>query len=103
MKRVARLRQVATLEHGTGKHLRLFFFVLVLIGVGTGWSAAQRLHNSVNINACYKIRNGKLRLAGVNTDGSLFCRRGELPIQWPATCECVAVQEAADNGEAQTR
>lgn len=59
-----------------------------LVG-GVSWElAAQRLHNSVMINACYKIRNGKLRIAGVMPDGTLFCRRGELAIQWPATCEC---------------
>ncbi len=46
---------------------------------------AQRLHNSVEINACYKIRNGKLRLA----DQGGFCGRNELPIKWPATCECL--------------
>lgn len=53
---------------------------------GAGWTVAQRLHNSVVIHACYKIRNGKLRLAGVMPDGALFCRRGELPIEWPARC-----------------
>ena len=50
-----------------------------------------RLHNSVTINACYKIRNGQLRLAAVSSSGTLFCRRNELPIQWPAQC-CGASQ-----------
>ena len=50
--------------------------------------AQPRLHNSVQINACYKIRNGQLRLAAISSDGTLFCRRNELPIQWPAVCPC---------------
>ena len=43
---------------------------------------AIRLHNSVDINACWNIRNGKLRLA--DFEGN--CRRNELPITWPAVC-----------------
>ena len=70
---------------------RWFVLTLLMYGLvaGVAWQlSAQRLHNSVNINACYKIRNGQLRLAAVSSDGRLFCRRNELPIQWPATCEC---------------
>ncbi len=49
-------------------------------------SVALADHNSVSIHACWKIRNGNLRLASVDAQGVTFCKRNELPIQWPATC-----------------
>jgi len=43
---------------------------------------ASANHNSVEIHACWKIRSGDLRLAGVDSAGNTSCRINELPITW---------------------
>jgi len=71
--------------------MKLAVLGLVTLGVAAGAvlydprpdvTEALRLHNSININACWNIRNGKLRLQDINGN----CRRNELPITWPAVC-----------------
>ena len=39
-------------------------------------------HNSVEINACWKIRNGDLRLATLDSNGVLRCSANEQAIKW---------------------